>query len=103
LEAEALRVQAAHAMAAAPFDAFLCPCVPGAAPLAEAVVADPVASLWREWAPWTFLFNLTRQPAISVPVGTNEAGLPLAVQVAAPLYGDDVALRVARTVEKGRD
>ena len=35
LEAEALRVQAAHAMATSPFDAFLCPCVPHAAPLAD--------------------------------------------------------------------
>jgi aspartyl-tRNA(Asn)/glutamyl-tRNA(Gln) amidotransferase subunit A len=56
--------------------------------------------LWNDWAPWTFLFNLTRQPAISIPIGTNPAGLPRAVQFAAPLYRDDTALRVARTIER---
>jgi aspartyl-tRNA(Asn)/glutamyl-tRNA(Gln) amidotransferase subunit A len=100
LEAEALRVQAAHAMATAPYDVIICPCVPGCAPLAGVRVADPVAALWQDWAPWTFLFNLTRQPAISLPMGTNAAGLPVAVQIAAPMYRDDLALRVARTVEK---
>ncbi|OYV36901.1 MAG: amidase [Rhodospirillales bacterium 20-64-7] len=100
LAAEAARVQAAHAMAALPYDAILCPCVPHAAPLAEAPAADPVAALWRDWAPWTFLFNLTRQPAVSLPLGVNAAGLPVAVQIAAPLYRDDVALRVAWAVER---
>jgi aspartyl-tRNA(Asn)/glutamyl-tRNA(Gln) amidotransferase subunit A len=101
LEAEALRVQAAHAMAAAEYDALICPCVPQAAPLAGARVADPVAALWQNWAPWTFLFNLTRQPAISVPMGVNAAALPLAVQIAAKMYEDAVLLRVARAVERG--
>ena len=41
LEAEALRVEAAHAMAALEVDAILCPCVPHAAPLADAPAAGP--------------------------------------------------------------
>ncbi len=103
LEAEALRVRAAHVMAVfhAAYDALLCPCVPHAAPLAEAAIGDPVAALWTDWAPWTFLFNLTRQPAISLPMGLNAAGLPVAVQLAAGMYRDDVLLRVARAVERG--
>lgn len=101
MQGEALRVQAAHAMAALDVDAILCPTVPHCAPLAEAVIADPVAALWRNWAPWTFLFNLTRQPAVAVPMGVNAAGLPTSVQVAAGIYRDDVALRVARAVERG--
>lgn len=102
LEGEALRVQAAHAMAMLhlTYDAVLCPSVPSCAPPADQPVTDPVAALWREWAPWTFLFNLTRQPAISVPVGVNAAGLPRAVQIAAALYRDDTVLRVARAVER---
>lgn len=100
IEGEALRVQAAHAMAALDVDAILCPAVPHCAPLAEAELDDPVTDLWRHWAPWTFLFNLTRQPAVCIPVGVGAAGLPTAVQVAAPLYRDDVALRVARAVER---
>ncbi len=102
LEAEALRVQAAHAMAMfhCDYDALICPCVPHAAPLADATVPDPVAALWTDWAPWTFLFNLTRQPAISLPMGTNESGLPVAIQIATPLYRDDLLLRIARTIER---
>jgi len=100
LEAEALRVQSAHAMAMADYDALICPVVPHAAPLAAAAVDDPLAALWQDWAPWTFLFNLTRQPALSLPMGVNAAGLPLAVQIAAPLYHDAMVLRVARSLER---
>jgi aspartyl-tRNA(Asn)/glutamyl-tRNA(Gln) amidotransferase subunit A len=104
LEAEALRVQAAHAMAQAmeeaKYDALICPCVPQPAPLAGAPIPDPVTALWQNWAPWTFLFNLTRQPAISLPMGVNDAGLPIAVQIAAPIYRDDIVLRIARAVER---
>ena len=100
LRAEALRVEAAHAMAALEVDAILCPAVPHCAPLAEAPVDDPVAALWQNWAPWTFLFSLTRQPAISIPMGVNAAGLPTSVQIAAPVYRDDILLRVARAVER---
>jgi aspartyl-tRNA(Asn)/glutamyl-tRNA(Gln) amidotransferase subunit A len=100
LEAEAQRVMASNAMAAQDYDAIICPCVPQAAPLAGEAVGDAVAALWQNWAPWTFLFNLTRQPAISLPMGVNAAGLPVAVQIAAPMYRDDVLLRVARAVER---
>jgi len=102
LEGEAMRVQAANAMAMLhlTYDAVICPVVPSCAPLAEKIIGDPVAALWNEWAPWTLLFNLTRQPAISVPVGVNAAGLPRAVQIAAALYRDEIALRIGRTIER---
>jgi aspartyl-tRNA(Asn)/glutamyl-tRNA(Gln) amidotransferase subunit A len=101
LDAEALRLQAAHAMARfhQTYDLVLCPTVPTTAPLAEAPVEDPVAALWTAWAPWTFTFNLTRQPAITVPMGFGANGMPRAVQVAAALYRDDLVLRAARTLE----
>jgi aspartyl-tRNA(Asn)/glutamyl-tRNA(Gln) amidotransferase subunit A len=101
LEAEAMRLQAAHAIARfhQTYDLVLCPTVPTAAPLAEAPLEDPVAALWTSWAPWTFAFNLTRQPAITVPMGFTATGLPRAVQLAAALYRDDLVLRAARTLE----
>jgi aspartyl-tRNA(Asn)/glutamyl-tRNA(Gln) amidotransferase subunit A len=102
LEAEAQRVQAAHAMAMLhqTFDAVICPTVPHCAPRLTAKPTDPVHALWNDWAPWTFLFNLTRQPAISVPVGVTAAGLPRAVQLATALYRDNHLLRIARTLER---
>jgi len=101
LDGEAMRLQAAHAMARfhQKYDLVLCPTVPTAAPPAEAPVADPVHALWHDWAPWTFAFNLTRQPAIAVPMGFTAEGMPRSVQLAAALYRDDLVLRAARTLE----
>jgi aspartyl-tRNA(Asn)/glutamyl-tRNA(Gln) amidotransferase subunit A len=101
LDGEAMRVAAAHAMARfhQKYDLVLCPTVPALAPLAEAPIGDPMQALWTNWAPWTFAFNLTRQPAISVPMGFSANGLPRAVQLAGPMYRDDIVLRAARTLE----
>lgn len=100
LAAEAARVQAAHAMTALEVDAILCPAVPHGAPKTDAPVPDAVAALVQDWAPWTVLFSLTRQPAIALPMGVDASGLPTSVQIAAPIYRDDIVLRVARAVEK---
>ena len=101
LDGEAMRIEAAHAMARfhQQYDLVLCPSVPAAAPLAEAPASDPMHALWADWAPWTFAYNLTRQPAIAVPMGFTAAGLPRSVQLAAGLYRDDLVLRAARTLE----
>jgi aspartyl-tRNA(Asn)/glutamyl-tRNA(Gln) amidotransferase subunit A len=81
------------------YDLVLCPTVPGGPPLADAPTVEPVRSLWENWAPWTFAFNLTRQPAITVPMGFGANGLPRSVQLAAAMYRDDIVLRAARTLE----
>jgi aspartyl-tRNA(Asn)/glutamyl-tRNA(Gln) amidotransferase subunit A len=102
LEAEAMRLEAAHA--AARFhqrhDVMLTAVTPTAAFAADAPTTDPAQALWQAWAPWTFAFNLTRQPAISVPVGLDAAGLPRGVQIAAALYRDDLCFRAARALER---
>lgn len=102
MEAEALRIAAAHIMARLhqSYDLIICPTVPQPAPLVDAPVDDPMEALWSQWAPWTFLFNLTRQPAITVPMGHDAAGLPRSVQLAAALYRDDLVLKAARVIER---
>ncbi len=101
MEAEALRIATAHAMAGLHrrYDLVLCPAVPNGALPADAPTVNPVEALWSQWAPWTFVFNLSRQPAISVPLGFRADGMPRAVQIAAALYRDDLLLRAARTLE----
>ena len=101
MEMEALRIEAAHAMARLHqrYDLVLCPSVPNLAPLTDAPLGDPMEAMWTSWAPWTFPFNLTRQPAIVVPMGHAGNGLPRSVQIAAALYRDDLVLRAARTLE----
>lgn len=102
LESEALRLQAAHAMAALHrrYDLVLTPTVPGGAMKADAPTSDPAQALWSAWAPWTFLYNLTRQPAITVPMPAGADGMPRSVQFAAALYRDDLVLRAAWAIEQ---
>ncbi len=104
MDAEASRAAAAHAMARLHqrYDLVLCPTVPAGPPLADAPTVDPVSALRTAWAPWTFTFNLTRQPAITVPMGPRVDGLPNSVQIAAAQFRDDLVLRAARTIERAQ-
>ena len=104
VQTTALSNQAAHAMTRLHrrYDLVLCPTVPNPPPLAAAKLEDPVAALNANWAPWTFLFNLTRQPAISVPIGAGRDNLPRSVQLAAAQYRDDLVLRAARAIERAQ-
>jgi aspartyl-tRNA(Asn)/glutamyl-tRNA(Gln) amidotransferase subunit A len=62
---------------------------------------DPDA-LWLDWAPFTYPFNLTRQPAASVPCGLTRDGLPIGLQIVGPLYDEATVLRTARAFERAR-
>ena len=88
LDGEAMRAAAAHAMARLHqrFDLVLCPTVPAGPPLADAPTENPVEALWTQWAPWTFTFNLTRQPAITVPWGCGRTGCRTRCRLAAARY-----------------
>lgn len=101
MDAEAMRAAAGHAMARLHqrVDLVLCPTVPAGPPPADAPTVDPLRALSRDWAPWTFTFNLTRQPAITMPLGFGATGLPRSVQIAAAQYRDDLVLRAARVLE----
>jgi amidase len=48
---------------------------------------------------WTLPFNLTGQPAISLPLHWNDAGLPIGVQLVAAHGREDLLLRVAAALE----
>jgi aspartyl-tRNA(Asn)/glutamyl-tRNA(Gln) amidotransferase subunit A len=49
---------------------------------------------------YTIPSNLTGHPAMSVPFGTGESGLPVGVQVLAPALGEGVMFRVAAELER---
>jgi aspartyl-tRNA(Asn)/glutamyl-tRNA(Gln) amidotransferase subunit A len=57
---------------------------------------------WSDWSPFTYPFNLTRQPAISVPCGRTSSGLPIGLQIVGPLYADRAVLNAARAFEQSR-
>ncbi|MFI6682505.1 amidase [Streptomyces sp. NPDC050485] len=50
---------------------------------------------WSGWTPFTYPFNLTRQPAATVPAGTDADGLPVGVQLVAARGGEGLLLRTA--------
>jgi amidase len=52
------------------------------------------------FAPYTELFNVTGQPAISLPLAHSREGLPIGVQVAAPLGQDAALLNLAAWFER---
>ena len=47
--------------------------------------------------------NLSGDPAISIPVGLDDAGLPIGFQVMAPALGEELMFRVAAEVERGAE
>ena len=52
-----------------------------------------------EWTRITRIFDLTGQPAISVPCGIDPDGIPIGLQFAARMWEEAAALRAARTYE----
>jgi amidase len=65
---------------------------------------DPVAALMRgaQTATFTATFNVTGQPAISLPLHWSEDGLPIGVQLVAPFGEEGVLIRVASQLEEAR-
>jgi aspartyl-tRNA(Asn)/glutamyl-tRNA(Gln) amidotransferase subunit A len=57
---------------------------------------------WSDWTPFTYPFNLSRHPAISIPCGFTKAGLPVGLQIVGPLAGDQRVLRAAHAFEQTR-
>jgi aspartyl-tRNA(Asn)/glutamyl-tRNA(Gln) amidotransferase subunit A len=53
---------------------------------------------WTGWTPFTYPFNMTQQPAASVPVGTDGDGLPVGLQIVAARHRDDLVLRAAHAL-----
>jgi aspartyl-tRNA(Asn)/glutamyl-tRNA(Gln) amidotransferase subunit A len=52
--------------------------------------------------PFTMLANLCWNPAVSVPAGVTQTGLPVGLQIMTRRHADEVALRLARIVELSR-
>ena len=64
--------------------------------------ADPVGQSSRPlgWTPFTYPFNLTGHPAVSVPCGFTQAGLPVGLQIVGARFDDLGVLCAARALEQ---
>jgi amidase len=62
---------------------------------------DPLAAIFKaaEFAPFTAPFNATGQPACSIPLSRNAAGLPIGVQLVAATGREDLLFKVAAQLE----
>ncbi|MCX7142921.1 MAG: amidase [Proteobacteria bacterium] len=55
---------------------------------------------WTWWTPFSFPFNLTQQPAMSVPCGFTRDGLPVGLQLVGPMHREDLVLRAANAYQQ---
>ncbi|HMN81896.1 MAG TPA: amidase [Burkholderiaceae bacterium] len=74
------------------------------------VMPDPLpgvspchASDWSWWTPFSIPFNLTQQPALVLGCGFSARGLPLALQLVAPPYREDLCLRAGHAYQQSTD
>jgi len=82
------------------YDLLLTPTVPITAFAAGVDTPDATRfPQWFDWTPLTWPFNLTRQPAASVPSGFVE-GLPIGLQIVGPMFSEQNILRASRCVEQ---
>jgi aspartyl-tRNA(Asn)/glutamyl-tRNA(Gln) amidotransferase subunit A len=56
----------------------------------------------HEWTRITRIFDLTGQPAISVPCGLDSGGVPIGLQLAGRMWDEPTVLRAARAYEQIR-
>ncbi|MEH6381075.1 MAG: amidase [Dietzia cercidiphylli] len=84
------------------FDALLLPTMPATTPeLGYLDVTDP-GSMWTRSSTFsaaTSMFNLSGQPALSLPAGTDARGMPVGVQLVADYAREDVLLRLSGQLE----
>lgn len=82
------------------YDLLLTPTVPITAFAAGVDTPDSTRfPQWYDWTPLTWPFNLTRQPAASVPCGFVD-GLPIGLQIVGPMFAEQDILRASRCVEQ---
>jgi aspartyl-tRNA(Asn)/glutamyl-tRNA(Gln) amidotransferase subunit A len=82
------------------YDVLLTPTVAvPALPVGQDLNDPKTEEIWIDWTPFSYPFNMSRQPAASIPCGFTSAGLPVGLQAVAALDRDALVLRVARAYE----
>lgn len=97
--AERLQIAAASRSFFTQFDAVLAPVMPS--PAFDIDAEAPPGELpddWR-WCPFTYIFNMTGEPALAVPAGFEPGGLPIGLQIAGPIGSEERLLRIGAVLE----
>ncbi|NMI00675.1 amidase [Pseudonocardia acidicola] len=86
------------------YDLLLTPTLPIAAfPVGLEVPSGSAPPRWTSWTPFTYPFNMTQQPAASVPCGFTASGLPVGLQIVGPRLADAVVLAAADAFQQATD
>jgi Asp-tRNA(Asn)/Glu-tRNA(Gln) amidotransferase A subunit family amidase len=82
-------------------DVLLTPTAPTVAPPLPNVqeAPDTQPRNWFAGNGYCYPFNLTQQPALSLPLGRDAQGLPFGLQVVGRRYADELVLHAGRLVE----
>lgn len=82
------------------YDLLLTPTVAVPALPVSQDLNDPATEKhWIDWTPFSYPFNMTRQPAASVMCGLTKAGLPIGLQLVGRYHDEATVLRAARAFE----
>ena len=86
------------------YDALLTPTLSRPAPPIGEIGKDAHGAWndYRNWLCWTWPFNVTGQPAASVPAGFSSEGLPIGVQIVGRAADERTVLSVAAQLERAR-
>jgi len=85
------------------YDLLITPTLPITAFKVGRLVADnEFQKNWPDWSPFSYPFNLSGEPACSIPCGFTSAGLPVGMQIVAPRYKDHLLIEVAKLFEEQR-
>ena len=64
---------------------------------------DDGTGKWVNWTPFSYPFNLTQQPAASVPCGFTESGLPAGLHIVGRMFDDQAVLRASNAYQRAAD
>lgn len=85
------------------YDLLVTPTMP--IPAFEAGVEVPAGwpeKRWTSWTPYTYPFNLTQQPAASVPCGFTGEGLPVGLQIVGARHADALVMAASKAFQDAR-
>lgn len=82
------------------YDLLLTPTIPITAfKTNREVPEDWPSTRWPTWTPFTYPFNMTGQPGLSVPCGFDSSGLPIGLQLIGARFNDALVLQAGHAYQ----
>jgi|TARA_R110001592_G_scaffold87235_5_gene257714 aspartyl-tRNA(Asn)/glutamyl-tRNA(Gln) amidotransferase subunit A len=83
------------------YDLLLTPSLPITAfDTGREVPRDWPSTRWPTWTPFTYPFNMTGQPGLSVPCGFDKSGMPISLQLVGARFNDALVLQAGHAYQK---